>query len=379
LGPALNDACKALGREYEVNLWCKDQSVRNFLHAKNQALGHHEKIGGSLFGAAGRRGSLFSELKHTHQIDSRVVVHQLSDFSQVFTGFPAYRQNEFLLNSIEVLKKLDGYQAPSAVKDLLQLIILYIHGGLYMDTSTIIPEPRDRPNGMALFKEGVSRLQRESSVRVPYLYYRSGTGAPQRSRIDTFKNMFSRRVTRPVIDTKGTYLEIWKHQKDVYTSDAIVLGIDQIGAIHRGIDITDESQYNQWQVMKVPAIDVWAMFAPQKSPCMMKMVKSYVTRATIAGISKTGLSTADAPKTFKEAGNLRWGDYIMNNEDRKTFRNTLIGSLIARSVYDGLCEFYPGDFDSGWVAIDQTKDMDKFFHVPELGIIKFYANSWRHA
>jgi hypothetical protein len=112
---------------------------------------------------------------------------------------------------------------------------------------------------------------------------------------------------------------------------------------------------------------------------MMKMVKSYVTRATIAGISKTGLSTADAPKTFKEAGNLRWGDYIMNNEDRKTFRNTLIGSLIARSVYDGLCEFYPGDFDSGWVAIDQTKDMDKFFHVPELGIIKFYANSWRHA
>lgn len=160
-----------------------------------------------------------------------------------------------------------------------------------------------------------------------------------------------------------------RHQPFLQTGVAIVTG----GDFRAGDD----------GMLNVPLIDVWAFYSPSHDECTSWMIMSYVSRCNRLGINDNG-----TPSNFDAISGLQ--------ELNDVGRDTLIGQLIIRSVYDGLIEQAyrelgeqgnnnPDDEAVGqqvtaytWPTIKLPSNAPANWELPALNIDKRYANSWRN-
>lgn len=160
-----------------------------------------------------------------------------------------------------------------------------------------------------------------------------------------------------------------RHQLLLQTGEAIVSGRD---------DRVDDAG-----TFTLPLVDVWAFYSPRYDECMANIFVSYVSRCMRLGLNDNG-----------ELANF---DAIAGDDELRTLgRDTLIGQLIIRSVYDGLIEqayrdlSVQGNDDPDKDAVAQqvlaytwptaAPPQDAHAHValPTLHIDKRYTGSWRN-
>lgn len=132
-------------------------------------------------------------------------------------------------------------------------------------------------------------------------------------------------------------------------------------------------------LVNVILIDVWALYSPKNHPCFELILQSYVSRCNRMGLYPGGISM-----NFDK---LPGSKIIQDGE----IRDTLIGQLIIRSVYDGFLERCCYTEQTGlntnnlskfcWKAEERhpNSDWEEFgkYKVTALGINKIPRNSWR--
>lgn len=249
-------------------------------------------------------------------------------------------EQPFFKNSIEVLQRLDRHNARSAVKDLMSLLVLYLHGGLYLDTTTRLPTPKERIKyHLDRLQNALDDLSAETDPRFPFLELKNG--------------------------------EVWYHQPLLQTTEAIISGRDRY-------DAPENEDGSPPGSVAVPALDVWAVYTPANHDAFLTMIESYVSRAKRLGLDRSGIATnLDLMGRGRTIGVDIMKDLV--TQRGKALRNDLIGSLIVRSVYDGLTVCFSQDElqDLGWQAKKEETPEYKRYYVPKLGIVKQYQNTWR--
>jgi len=246
-----------------------------------------------------------------------------------------------------VLNTLDGFRTFAAAKDLLSLMILYRFGGLYLDTSCRLLSSFEQGwYHTETFDEAMLAIEKAGVFRVPVLHDQAS----------------------------------WNHQPHVFTHTAITMGQDYMGN-----SPMDGPPPN---ALSVRPIDVWAMFGLQGDPMIASMIESYTFRAYKIGLASDSISTSDtrdvrdaftnaiSTSPVDERGKKR-------RHDDRTFRNSVAGGLIVRSVYDGL---FDGKAlttlaQSPWITAPHTtadrEPTAKYYVLPSVSILKTYGNSWR--
>jgi hypothetical protein len=172
----------------------------------------------------------------------------------------------------------------------------------------------------------------------------------------------------------------WNHQPGLLSHTAIVMGFDYMG--ESPMDGAPPSS------QKVRPIDVWAMYGTKGDPMIGAMIESYVNRASRVGLTEKFKKTQDtddvrgaftsaiSPVPLDAKGQKK-------RNDERTFRNSVVGGLIVRSVYDGLFsgKAVASLAQSPWATVAHTTaDADrtaKYYVLPAVSILKTYGNSWR--
>ncbi len=242
---------------------------------------------------------------------------------------------DWVNDAFSVISTLVHYQAWVAAKDLAVVLILYKHGGLYLDTTCVLATNDEgrRYESKRLFG-GVKARSLPDAVRA---LARSGPALPL--------------VKDDLID----------YQPGAYTVKAVTVGYDS------GLEKTNP-------IIMMPHIDVWSYFSPAGHKIFLGAAESYVRRAKVLGLDDANSS-----------------NHTGKNELAGDFRDNVIGNLVTHSIYDGLSGALGGDPDAitkiCWRAFAFTgrpanlpegddgaagRDI-----LPELGIIKQYKNSWR--
>ncbi|WP_375769973.1 hypothetical protein NR798_03525 [Archangium gephyra] len=262
----------------------------------------------------------------------RIKVVGIRMFQQLALSRTGIWNEPYCKGALDVLKRLDRHKAFSAVKDLMSLLILYLHGGLYLDTTVRLspaPERMGKPNQQSL-RDGLRALG--DTPKLPVF------GGEQ------------------------------PHQPLLYTPLAVSTGA-------RDYDLGEDT------VLQVPVLDVWALYSPAAHPVFETMVNGYVARAERVGVTRSGFTTnlqnfpeGVAPATF--------GVDLLKDVYGRDGRNELIGNLVIRSVLDGLLSGCPDETDQlahrfGWPAVELPNMEKRSVLVPTLGITKEYHNSWR--
>lgn len=181
-----------------------------------------------------------------NQLNPRILRQPIDDFDipGKREGFRNRSHNSLRQSVIETLRDLNSYKAYSAMKDLLELYILYFQGGFYFDTTTFVPDPSKFFQALALETE---RTLPQFVLNAPEVSYKY------------FKN---------------------------------------IGSIEKYISI-DGLPYPEDEKKKVVAVDYWAAAANKHDAFMQKASKRYVRRWKF--ISKTSNSI----KIFQPNGRLK--------------------------------------------------------------------------
>jgi hypothetical protein len=256
----------------------------------------------------------------------------------------------------DALLCLHRFQAFSACKDLLSLILLWRFGGYYLDTSVEVAPPA--VCAAYSVKGGVTPRRLQDALK-------KKNSHPRFPRITEAKG---RLFTAPIIE----------HQPFLESSQALTTGLDT-------------SAETQDLILKLPQLDVWAMYSPAGHTALEIAIKSYVSRC-----NRLGLNRSDSPLNFNR---VKGSDILamlpvqngtaVSAKRRKDYRNELIGNLVCRSVYDGLVVSYgedPAQIQKyTWLALEYDdgtapppgEEKPKQDIVPELGIIKRYMGSWR--
>jgi hypothetical protein len=128
-------------------------------------------------------------------------------------------------------------------------------------------------------------------------------------------------------------------------------------------------------VSEAPLVDVWALFSAPLNDSLELMYKSYVSRC-----NRMGLFPGGTTNNFD--GIIGIGE-LDQSPGNLQYRNSLIGNLIIRSVYDGIIgvacngdETQIENFTWAVTGLPSGPGLPTF-SVNELGINKTYAGSWR--
>jgi len=236
----------------------------------------------------------------------------------------------------ELMTELDAFRAYSGLKDLAVLAILWRLGGLYLDTTCQLLEPEQ-------FRRALDGFEHDERFCVPKL------------------------------NDEAT----WTHQPGLITFHSAAFGIDRSepspdGRPHGSIWITP--------------IDVWAMRGFQFDPDIARMIDSYLQRAKTIALAHR----AKAPRTSQQhdlhrvlanATNSRASE--RDQKQGKGLRRELVGTLIVRSVYDGVSvdkteEEVRQASEAWWKTVPnpESTNVDRTqLLVPALGVLKTYRNS----
>jgi hypothetical protein len=254
---------------------------------------------------------------------------------------------EWLQDAQQVLNSLDKHKAMSAVKDLLSLVILYVHGGFYFDTTLEFAESHKH-----LLREvgGVRQRIKDKEEVLEPLDEDSIQEGLLASLAATCKTL---RVPR-ICNKDGVAAKV-THQPLLQTGSSISTGG------HAAIP-----------GFTVPHIDCWALYCPKGDKAMGLAFRSYVSRC-----NRMGLYQGGAPSNFAALS----GDALLADKGAggREGRNTLIGNLILRSLYDGIMVTYDADTLAEvekytWKSVEIPGKCD---FVEELGMVKFYRGTWR--
>jgi hypothetical protein len=260
-------------------------------------------------------------------LDRSITVRSCSLMNDIVPGYQAHANARWYTEAQGILQYLISAGAFAAAKDLLSLIILHTYGGYYFDTTTCIMPDR----GAAV----LAALPNPDAPKVP-------------------------RVPGET-----------PHQVGLQTAISILSGYDL-----EADETADPDDAVRQFITRVPLIDVWAMASPPNDNSFELMMMSYVSRCNRFGLNLSGfpvrldrirLSTIEIMAS-PEAG-----------------RNDLLGSLIVRSVLDGLiaiaCNMDATQISNFyWTTIaisPEERERLGTFYVPELGINKHYRNTWR--
>lgn len=281
------------------------------------------------------------------------------------TKLDALEANSVLKQSLETLIRLDQYDARAALKDLMVLVILYLHGGLFLDTTSRLPDDEEKSRyNMLDINDCLANLECRMNPCVPSLY----------------------NIIRGVVTQEKTL----DFQPGVKTTNQIVNGTDYTDNMAiKGRKSTfapyDLSENREpWMGLELSHIEVWAAFSNRSDHSIFLAIESYVDRMARMGISKSGIplnqnsvvtGEGTDENNFGHVLMMRPKDGIMPRD-----RDAFIGSVITSSYYDGFIGngFSPDEFESEitWQAIT-INDRIKKCYVPSLGIVKYYGNTWR--
>lgn len=274
------------------------------------------------------------------KLHANIEVKSCDSLTRIFEGAPPSWSDL----AERCLADLATARAFSAVKDLLAMIILLKHGGLYLDTTCLLCPP---PLGM---KYG-------GSLQVT---------------ANTLKDF----LDAPPGDIQYPFFgDMMYHMPFMMTAQAIVLGSDWEAA-HDSSEQVDLELFEAL-AMKVPHVDVWAVYSPPGNGALTIAIESYLSRCV-----RMGLDGTDQPKNFSNSK----GTEVLSAPSRG--RDDLIGSLIIRAVLDGLIAYI--DSRDGNLILPYCLKLDTLTEdeqaanqggvhvVPELGIIKRYSGSWRN-
>jgi len=78
------------------------------------------------------------------KLDLRIKLVGVRSFLQLALSRSEVLEEAYFKQAIGVIQRLDRHKAYSAVKDLMSLLILYLHGGLYLDTTTRLSPQAER-------------------------------------------------------------------------------------------------------------------------------------------------------------------------------------------------------------------------------------------
>jgi hypothetical protein len=246
--------------------------------------------------------------------------------------------DDWVADSLNVIKTLIHYKAWAAAKDIAVLLIMFKYGGLYFDTTCILATPAEcREFALAAgvkvqartFSDAVWALANAGDKAVPALPL----------------------VAKDEVD----------YQPGVLTAKSITIGYDS-------------KEEKQHPIFKMPHIDVWGYFSPAQHAIFFGAIKSYIQRA-----KALGLDDKDSPNT-------RGKDELAGDH-----RDEVIGILITHSIFDGLTGALGVDPKAiekvCWRAARFTKtptnlppggdDKVNADILPEMGLIKQYKGSWR--
>lgn len=399
---SINAAAREVGSADKVYFWCKDSAMKSYISGRNSTFASRTARVKDGFFSAAQSNTLFMDLHQTMDVDSRVIVRNVKSFGEIFQGppgsasfggfgGPAAIGSQVRQNAVLGLEALDQYRAFAAVKDLMGIIILYVYGGLLMDTTVEIIGRENRKSGN-LFKDGINTLRRERSFKVPFVYSSGGESINELLRVlgvNTFGQsppmtslggqlnamVFQPGATEDFEEiANGCKAEAKRIAQDLYSHDL-------------GVRTAASREATRENVVTVPRFDVWAMYSPQaRAGCVLRMIEGYATRLKYSGLAgplpsdpikkEIGGEVIHIPRTafareiFESAAN--------GNQNDKINRNSLICSFAMYSVQEGLTFQYKGNYSYGWVTIThESSDGSKSMDVPDLGVTKHYRNSWR--
>jgi hypothetical protein len=234
-------------------------------------------------------------------------------------GEALYATNRQLFDQAQlVLTSLDAAKAFSAIKDLISLVILYRHGGYYLDTTTF-PD-----------LEAHTRLA-------------DAVGHPPDS-------------PRMVQLSDGPAT---RHVPGLQTGRSIVSGKDPRAMV-------DE--------FFVPLVDVWAMYSPPQDPTILLAIQSYVSRA-----NRVGLYPGGEPFNF---GKTMASDVLKNEDSgREELIGNLVIRAVYDGFLMVSCKGDPNKLSEFcWPTRkleDAVENPQQVRILPALGMRKIYKNSWR--
>ncbi len=251
------------------------------------------------------------------------------------------------------------YGGFSAIKDLIEFIVLSIHGGLYLDISVRTFEDKDRG---AAIKRGIlgsawSPAREEQEVRMP--------------EVDS-GNVVVRKVMHPSYD-----LDVFENERDP--------GVAKMTTWHK--------EKNPHPTMAFPHLDVWAFYAKAGSKVVENaaalMISRYMSlineslgdapddRRVTASDNQPTRFTTTSIGAFTQLGAKKGED-----KEAKDFRNVIIGKTVMSALYDALASRYASSSLSiskeQWNALVwKTCATEGGYAVPALGVTKLHKGSWR--
>ena len=200
-------------------------------------------------------------------LNARLNTHVVTDPAEIIRNTPAWHGQGIAIRNI--VNTLTRYNAYAAAKDLVSLLVLYRHGGYYFDTTTLV-RPLDR-NLNSLPTNYVG----------PKIIFRGANRTHSFTKID---------------------------------------------------DRSPMATYNFGRVgnKTLPAVDVWAMYAPPQHKAISLALESYIDRGRNFGLDRyPATKRALAPAVPVSIND------VMNSQN-KTIRNRILGTLIIASVQEGL-------------------------------------------
>lgn len=291
------------------------------------------------------------------------------DFSSLALGntakLDALETNSVLKGALETLMRLDQYDTRAALKDLMVLVVLYLHGGLFLDTTSRLPDTAEiKAHNMRDINDCLADLKNRRYPCVPSLY----------------------NLVRGAVVPEKTL----DFQPGVKTTHQIVNGTDWSKNMESkgrkpNFDMMSSADNREsWMGLELPHIEVWAAFSNSAGHCIFLAIDSYVDRMARMGISKSGIPlNRNSVVTGINTSDNDFGHVLMTrakigNQPRD--RDAFIGSVITSSYYDGFIGngFSPTKFENviTWQAIT-INEPHKHCIVPSLGIVKYYGNTWR--
>lgn len=264
-----------------------------------------------------------------HVLDSKIVIRPCTLMNDIVPGYLTHPNAKSYAEAQGILSYLIASRAFAAAKDLLSLIILHTYGGYYFDTTTFIA--LGGPELLSLVPD------------------------PDRPKVP----QISKEAATPV-------------QVLLQTAYSIFEGWDR--SMGTG-ELSDDDDDDNVFIKRVPLIDAWAMASPAGDKSFELMMMSYISRCNRMGLNPSGF-----PLNLDRVS----GTEIMLEPPNKD-RNTLLGSLIIRSIYDGLIAIACGMNETRfpnfcWKTIERPAEYHETlgrFYVPALGINKRYSNTWR--
>ncbi|WP_224250177.1 glycosyltransferase family 32 protein [Hyalangium gracile] len=265
--------------------------------------------------------------------------------------------DDTLYDIIQFELKYGGF---SAIKDLLEFVVLYLYGGLYLDLSMRSLTSEDR--GAAIQKtipmSAWDPSTETSEVRLPQVD--SGL-------------LVARRVLSP--------------SYELYVTDSAR------DSTYRDMTTWDKRD-NPHAAMGFPHLDVWACYAKPQSTVMKNAAAFMISRYMTLVNSSLGTAPSDQTITVPDNQRSRFtfttvgrytelGAKTSGAPEDKEYRNQIIGKTVMSAIYDALAARYVDERtqqvpQSQWDGlIWKTAKADGGYACPALGLTKLHKGSWR--